>query len=189
MTANNLQGVADQVVRRAEQQGHVVPRDVREELTRAGLAESLWKDVLALARPSLSYRRGRYYYIPPVSERVRAEQSQQSSIQAVVRDLIARHQAQSERVERREQGRVDFIQPVKVLTEDGRELTLLSRDLSATGIRLIGTRRLLGQKVHVLVPTGTGAPLDFHVRILWACAVGDDLVENGGTFLSVGHEP
>jgi hypothetical protein len=187
MSANNLQGVAEQVVRRAKQQGYVVPRDVREELTRAALAESLWKDVLALARPSLSYRRGRYY-TSPVSDRVRAEQSQQSTVQAAVRDLIARHQAHSAHVERREQGRVDFIQPVKVLTEDGRELTLLSRDLSSTGIRLIGTRRLLGQKVQVIIPTDAGAALNFHVRILWACAVGDYLVENGGAFLSVGSQ-
>jgi hypothetical protein len=66
-------------------------------------------------------------------------------------------------------------------------LTLLSRDLSTTGIRLVGTKRLLGQKVRVLIPNGEGAPLDFLVRILWTCPVGDDLVENGGTFISVGH--
>jgi hypothetical protein len=67
-----------------------------------------------------------------------------------------------------------------VITEDGREFTLLSRDLSASGIRLIGTRRLLGQRIKVRI----GA-LDFQVRVLWACPVGDDLVENGGTFLGV----
>ena len=71
-----------------------------------------------------------------------------------------------------------------VRTEDGREFTLLSRDLSATGIRLIGTRRLLGHKVHVIITSG-GVSLDFLVRILWTCPVGDDLVENGGTFLGV----
>jgi hypothetical protein len=103
-----------------------------------------------------------------------------------VRDQLRQQQAQSTRVERREQDRVDFIHPVKVVTEDGREMTLLSRDLSATGIRLIGTRRLLGQKVHVLISAGEGPPLDFLVRILWTCPVGDDLIENGGTFLSVG---
>lgn len=185
MTANNLQGVAEQVILRAQRQGYVLPRDVREELIQGGLAETLWKDVLALARASLSYRRGRYYYTSPVSERVQAEQSQQLTIQAAVRDLIARYQAQSARVERREQGRVDFVQPVKVILEDGRELTLLSRDLSATGIRLVGTRRLLGQKVQVIIPAGPGAALAFHVRILWTCPIGDDLIENGGTFLSV----
>jgi hypothetical protein len=188
MTAKNLQPVAEQVVRRAQEQGHVVPREVREALVRAGIAESFWKDVLALARASLSYRKGRYYYTAPVSERIKAEQSQQHSIQAVVSELINQHQADRGKQERREQGRVDFIQPVKVVTEDKREFTLLSRDLSVTGIRLIGTRRLLGQKVHVLVPTGKGVTLDFQVRILWTCPVGDDLVENGGTFVSVSEQ-
>jgi hypothetical protein len=186
MTANNLQGVADQVVRRAQKQGYVVPREVREELAHASIAESLWKDVLALARASLSYRQGRYYYSAPVSERVHALQSQQLTVQAAVTDLIQQHQANRRRVERREQGRVDFIQPVKVIAEDGREFTLLSRDLSATGIRLLGTRRLLGQKVHVIISTGASAALDFLVHILWTCPVGDDLVENGGTIVSVG---
>ena len=185
MTANNLQGVADQVVRRAEQQGYVVPREVREELTRAGVSEALWKDVLALARASLSYKHGRYYYAAPLSDRVRAEQSQQRDIQSAVLQLIQDHQAAANRPERRVNGRIDFIQPVKVVSEDGREWTLLSRDLSTTGIRLVGMRRLLGQKVRVLVPSAGGPPLNFLVRVLWTCPVGEDLVENGGTFLSV----
>jgi hypothetical protein len=185
MTENNLQGVADLVVRRAQQQGYVVAREVREELTRANISELLWKDVLALARASLNYRRGRYYYTAPVSERVRAEQSHQRDIQSAVQQIVQQHQAAASRPERREQDRIDFIQPVKVITEDNRELTLLSRDLSATGIRLIGTRRLLGQKVRIIIPAGNGPPHDFLVRILWTCPVGDDLVENGGAFLSV----
>ena len=88
--------------------------------------------------------------------------------------------------------RVDFAQPVTVLTEDGLRFTLLGRDLSATGIRLLGTRRLLGQRVRVLIslPAGAGpgqtqAVWSFQVRILWTCAVGDDLFENGGTFIVV----
>lgn len=186
MTASSLQGVADRVVRRAQSQGSVVAKEVREELARAGLADDLWKDVLALARPSLTYRRGRYYYTAPVSDRVRAEQSQQADVRSTVEQLVQTYQAaEAARVERREQGRHDFIQPVKVVTEDQRTLTFLSRDVSSTGIRLIGTRRLLGQKVHILVPSGDGNTLDFHVRILWTCPVGDDLIENGGSFLSV----
>jgi hypothetical protein len=83
---------------------------------------------------------------------------------------------------------------VKVRAEDGRECTLLSRDVSATGIRLIGTRRLLGQKVRVSIPRPGAATTDspraaagwsFLVRILWTCAVGDDLFENGGAFMEV----
>jgi hypothetical protein len=183
MTANNLQGVADEVVRRAQQQGHVVPREVREELSRAGISELLWKDVLALARASLSYRRGRYYYTEPVSERVRAEQDRQSDIVSSVEQLLQRYRGTADGPERREQDRIHYVQPVKVFTEDGQELTLLSRDLSTTGIRLVGTRRLLGQKVRVLITNPDGDPLDFVVRILWTCPVGDDLVENGGAFM------
>jgi hypothetical protein len=185
MSAKNLQPVADQVIRRAKDQGHVVAREVREELARAGVDESLWKDVLALARASLSYRKGRYHYVEAVSDRVRAERSQQSAIQAAVARLTQQYQAAHSRVERREQGRIDFVQPVQVVGEDGREFTLLSRDLSATGIRLVGTRRLLGQKVRVRI-AADGETLEFSVRILWTCPVGDDLVENGGTFLAVG---
>ena len=84
------------------------------------------------------------------------------------------------------QGRTDFVQAVKVIAEDSREFTLLTRDLSPTGLRLIGTRHLLGQKVHVLIPAPEGGHLDFVVRILWTCPVGTDLIENGGTFVSVG---
>ena len=185
MNVNNLQGVAEQVVRRAERQGHVAAKEVREELTRAGLDEALWKDVLALARSSLSYRNGRYHYSAPVSDRVRAEQSHQGDIQSAVRRIIEHHQSGAGRPERREEGRIDFVEVVKVVTEDNREYTLLTRDLSPTGLRLIGTRRLLGQKVRVLIPTPEGGHLDFVLRILWTCPVGEDLIENGGTFLEI----
>jgi hypothetical protein len=190
MISANLQGIADLVIRRAQRQGFVVPREVREVLTGAGLSGSLWKDVVAVARPSLRYRQGRYYYQAPVSPRVAQEQSQQRSIQRIVRQLIRQHKSASGNVERRGEDRVDFIQPVKVRTEDQREFTLLSRDLSATGIRLIGTRRFLGQKVSVAIPNPEGPnPWNFLVRILWTCPVGEDLVENGGTFLRVSSTP
>jgi hypothetical protein len=161
-----------------------LPREVREELSKAGIAASLWKDVLALARDSLCYRNGRYYYTAPVSGPARAEPSQPVSVQAAVRQLLEQYQANSNPVERRGQGRTDIVQPVKVLTEDNREVTLLSRDLSTTGLRLFGTRRLVGQKVRVLFPTPDGGSRAFQVRILWTCPVGEDLVENGGSFLS-----
>jgi hypothetical protein len=190
MITANLQGVADLVIRRAQRQGFVVPREVREVLAEAGLSHSLWKDVVAVARPALTYRQGRYYYQPPVSPRVAREQSQQRSIQRIVRQLIRRHKSAAGEVERRGEERIDFIQQVKVRTEDQCEYTLLSRDLSATGIRLIGTRRFLGQKIHVLIPNPDGAePWDFLVRVLWTCPVGEDLIENGGTFLDVRSQP
>ena len=187
MTTANLKGIAEQVVRRAQRQGYVVPREVREELTQAGASDNLWKDVVALARPSLTLRRGRYYFSAPVSSRVRQEQSQQLGVQRAVSQLLnAEAAAGAGIVERRDGGRADFVQTVTVRGEDGAEYTLLSRDLSATGIRLVGTRRLLGQKVHVLVPRPGGEPpYDFLVRILWTCAVGDGMHENGGSFLEV----
>ena len=49
-----------------------------------------------------------------------------------------------------------------------------------------GTRRLLGQKVRVHIPAPEGGHVEFVVRILWTCPVGEDLVENGGAFVSVG---
>jgi hypothetical protein len=183
MISTNLQGVAELVIRQAQRQGYIVPRQVRTVLTEAGVNESLWKDVLAVARPSLAFRRGRYYYSAPISDRVRQERVQQNDIQKTVREIIRCHRGTTG-VERREEDRLEFVQPVKIKTEDGREFTLLSRDLSTTGIRLIGTRRLLGQKIRVAIPAADGTTTwDFIVRILWTCNVGDDLVENGGSFV------
>jgi hypothetical protein len=186
MISTNLAGVAELVIRRAQRQGFIVPREIRSVLTEAGISESLWKDVLAVARPSLAYRKGRYYYTAPVSDRVLQEQTQQRGIQKTIRQIIRQVKNAAAEVERREQERVDFIQPVKVRTEDQREYTMLTRDLSPTGIRLIGTRRFLGQKILVSIPGGDGAASwDFVVRVLWTCAVGEDLVENGGTFIDM----
>ncbi|MBI1914295.1 MAG: PilZ domain-containing protein [Planctomycetes bacterium] len=191
MKPNNLQNIVDAVVRRAQKQGFVLAREVREELVKAGLSGARWKDVVALAGPALRYRSGRYYHAASVSERVLRDQEQQQAVRRAVRQIVRAHRAAAREVERREDSRVDFIQPVKVRTEDGREFALLSRDLSATGIRLLGTRSLLGQKVRVLISlpggatAGQGQAWLFLVRILWTCAIGDDLFENGGTFMEV----
>jgi hypothetical protein len=164
-----------------------VPREVREEAAQAGLPDEQWKDVLGLARPCLSLRSGRYYFVPSVSKRRRHEETLQKAIRRTIRKLVRQYRiAAAERLERRGHDRHDFIQPVVVVTEDGKQHHLLSRDLSPSGIRLIGTRRLLGQRVHVLIPDGDEeAPVSFVARILWTCAVGDDLFENGGRFLEV----
>lgn len=193
MTVHNLQGIAEVVIRRARRQGFILPREVREELNRAELAESLWKDVLALARPALSYRQGRYHYTHPVSARVREDQSQKLVVQKAIRQLIRQHRTANRAVERRQQDRVDFVHPVEVQTQEGRQHTFLTRDLSPAGIRLVGTRNLLGQKVRVFIPAPAQAnPEESHqmaqgwrflVHILWTCSLGDDLVENGGTIL------
>ena len=187
MITVNLQCVAEQIVRRARQQGYVVPREVREELTRSGLPDTLWREVIAQTSPPLAVRSGRYYFPAQLSDPVRQAQSQQDDIRRAVRRLIREYKAASSPAERRGQDRHDFIQPVKVRTEDNREFTLLSRDVSRTGIRLIGTRRLLGHRVRVSFPPANeeGSPTHFVVRILWTCALGEDLFENGGTFLEV----
>ncbi len=186
MISTDLQDIVTSVVRRAQGQGSVAARDVRDELTRAGLPTDLWKDVVARARPALRYSRGRYRYVAPVSERVQQQQQQQEQVRRAVRELVRRHREDGLPAERRRQERIDFIHPVRVQTEDGRVYQVLSRDLSPSGIRLVGTRGLLGQKIRVFVPLGDdGGAQGFLVRVLWTCAVGDDLVENGGAFLEV----
>jgi hypothetical protein len=186
MIATNLHCIVERVILRAKRQGFVVASDIRDELNQAELPATLWKNVAALARQSLTYRRGRYYFVEPVSPRMRQEQALKRDIQKAVRHIIRRHRAGAGRVERRGQDRIDFVQPVKVVTDDQREFTLLTRDLSTNGIRLVGTRGLLGQKVRVLIPRDDEPTAwSFSVRILWTCTIGDDLVENGGTFLEV----
>ena len=186
MAAITLQEVADAVVRRAQRQGFVVPREIRGELKQAGLDDEQWKDVVGLARKHLNCRQGRYYHIQALSPRMQEEQEHQRLIQQAIRRLIRRHEAASKRKERRLEDRTDYIQPVTVQLDDGRQFTLLSRDLSVAGIRLVGTRRLLGQRVKVTLPQENGdQPFTFLVRILWTCAIGDDLFENGGTFLEI----
>jgi hypothetical protein len=76
----------------------------------------------------------------------------------------------------------EHLQPVQVITADGRALYFLRRGLSSSSIRLIGTCRLLGQKVRVLI--SNRVPRGLVVRIVWTCPVGDDLIENGGAILA-----
>jgi hypothetical protein len=186
MSTSPLQSVADAVLRLARRQGFVLARDVRTELRLAGLPETQWKAILELARDVLVYRQGRYYHKDSFSPRLQKEHEQQRAIQKLIRQLIKQHRRRGRDDERRGQTRVDFMQPVKVRTEDGKEHTLMSRDLSTTGIRLLGTKRLLGQKVQLELAAVDGEPAcRLLARILWTCAVGDDLFENGGNFMEV----
>lgn len=183
MSSASLQPIAETVLRLAKRQGFVLAREVRAELRLAGLPESEWKAVLALTHADLLYRQGRYYHKESFSPRLQKEHAQQQAVQKVIRGLIKKHRSDRKEDERRGQARVDFIHPVKVHTEDGHEHTLMSRDLSMTGIRLLGTQRLLGQKVQLAFEGQSACRLI--TRILWTCAVADDLFENGGTFLEV----
>jgi len=185
MADATLQDVANAVVRRAQRAGYVVSADIRQELAQAGLPEEEWKQVVELTRDSLHARKGRYYHGAVSSPRLQLIQDQQRLIQRALRSLIRQYRAAKRDEERRKQDRYDFIQPVKVQTEDGRQFTLLSRDLSTTGIRLVGTQRLLSQKVRVTLPQGDKPPCTLLVRILWTCAVTEELFENGGSFLEL----
>jgi hypothetical protein len=188
MTAS-LEHVAEQVVRRAKRQGHVIPRDVREELKLAGAPTRLWRDVLALARPALTFHSGRYWYSEPVSEPLRLEQARQNEVEKAVRRLI-RQARQSRKADRRAEGRVDFIQQVQVIDESGQSFTVLTRDLSPRGIRLLSSRQLVGHKLRVhITPTNEEGPLVFEVRILWTAQAADGLFDNGGALLSVSKCP
>ncbi|HLJ96584.1 MAG TPA: PilZ domain-containing protein [Gemmataceae bacterium] len=186
MTMTDLQTVANAVVRRAERQGFVLPSEIRAELAHLSMPQKQWKEVVALSRPVLRFRQGRYYYQAVVSPRMREEKRHQRAIHLTVRQLIREYKKTHALGDRRQQGRADFIQPVKVRIENQRELAVLSRDLSETGIRLIGTQSLLGQKVEVVIPrSNAGEPYCIRTRILWTCSVGDGLYENGGTFLEM----
>lgn len=191
MTMTDLQAVAHAVVRRAERQGFVLPSEIRAELEQQSIPQKQWKEVVALSRPALRYRQGRYYYKAMISPRMRQEQRHQRAVHLTVRQLIREYKKTHAQGERRQQGRSDFVQAVKVRIDQQRELAVLSRDLSETGIRLIGTQSLLGQKVEVIIPRSNGAdPYCFLTRILWTCVVGDGLFENGGSFLEmVGNRP
>jgi hypothetical protein len=179
-----LQAIAEEVIRRAKHNGFVKPKDVREELERAGESPALWKDVLALARSTLSFRGGRYYYSEPISERLREEKDHLASVAAATREVIHRLRDVASHRERRGEERIDIVQQVRVRTEDGRIFELLSRDFSTSGMRLLGARSLLGQKLEVRLPAGSaGEEWCFVLRVLWTCAVGDELFENGGAFI------
>jgi hypothetical protein len=177
-----VKSVADRVTRRAQRQGWVARREVRAELAAAGLDESLWREVIV--QTGLLRRQSRYYWESPAAARLRQERARQETVRRAVRKLVRGQRRAARQVERRGEDRFDFLRPVRVHTDDGRVCHVLSRDLSLTGIRLIGTHRLLGQKVRVEIrPEGDAPGGQFTVRILWTCAVADGLFENGGNFL------
>lgn len=189
---STLQDISKKIVALAQSQEFVVPREIREHLAEAGLDEEQWQEVVSLAGAALRYRSGRYYYQDGRGRR-QQDQEQQKSIEEAVHQLVAEYQEAENKVERREKNRIPFVQPVIVRTEDGGSLRLLTRDLSSNGTRLVGTYRLLGQKVEVVIhkPVVPGQALSeeggwiFLVRILWTCEIGDGLYENGGSFLEL----
>jgi hypothetical protein len=182
----DLLRIAQAIVRRAQRDGFIVPTDIRAELTKVGLENGHAQEVLALAKPSLRYRRGRYYYVSAavgrLRDRVRKERLQTRELHCAVRELVAAHQ-KTARIEKRGLRRVQFIHPVQVVARDGRTFHFISLDLSLSGIRLLGNCSLARQRVTVHVPKVGGGVLPILVSILWARPVGDGLIQQGGIFL------
>ncbi|MBL8798076.1 MAG: hypothetical protein JNM56_29535, partial [Planctomycetia bacterium] len=129
-----LDKVVRAVVRVAERQDFVVPRQIRDELRRAELPEHCWKEVVQQAGAALSCRHSRYYFVPAGQTRMRVrarqDQRQLQAIHQAVRSLI-RKQRQKDRLhhERRGHKRIDFARPVLIQTEDGRLLHGMSREI------------------------------------------------------------
>lgn len=189
MVLTELQSVAETVLNRARDQGYVVPREIREELEQAGMSTALWKEVVSLVDKRLNHRSGRYYYVSPMKARLHREVSHHRDVRRAAQQLIRKYKAAAVERERRAHRRIHVLHPVTVLTEDGRELHLVSEDISLSGLRLIGIHDLRGQKVRVIVPSTDrgGGQWCFVVQMLWSSTVGDNLIESGGLFLDI-HE-
>lgn len=178
------------VLRSAQRQEFIVPRQVRDELRRAELPEHCWKEVIQQAGSALTCRHSRYYFVPSGPTRMRArarhDQRQLEAIQQAVRSLIRKERRKDRsHDERRVHKRIDFARPILIQTEDGRLLHGMSREISLSGIRLVGTARLLGQKLRVWIPYPEvkGQTYGFVVRILWSAEIASQLYENGGVLL------
>jgi hypothetical protein len=180
-----LQPILESVLRRAEEHGQILAREVREELAKASLNPRLWKEVLRLAGSSLEHRGGHYRFVPKPSP-VRERQTElQERIHTVVHELVGQYRRAAARHERREADRIAFCQSVTLRLADDKLHQVVTKDISASGIRLLGSRDLLGQKVRITVPRPEGVPCIFLVRVVWTCRVGDELYENGGVFLEL----
>ena len=186
MLKTDMQRIVEIVCRRARRQGFVSPQEVRDALARAGLPEAQWVEVVSLAGDMLSNHDGCLYYSGPAAE-ISPEQRRQRQLIRAVRRLIHGYKA-SVQEERRRQGRFDFVHPVHVQTEDGRTFTLLSCDLSVSGIRIVAPFSLLGKKIRVTLPDTHGAVYRcFNVQVVWSSLIGEGLYENGATFIGVAN--
>lgn len=173
------------VLRRAEAHGFIMAREVQDELARIGLDRNRWQEVIRTAGPRLVKRRGRYEFVPVTSVARERQVRRHMEIHEAVEDLVGQLKNVSSPVDRREVDRVTFLQPVVLQTADLTDHRVLTRDISPTGIRLLGSRSLLGQKVRVCIPAGPNKEYVFLVRILWTVMVADDLYENGGALLEL----
>jgi len=181
----DLKTLVEALHRRAQARGFISPKEVKQELAEAGVGEELWKEVVKSARPLLQYHGGRYYFVPGVSPRRHAHEEMHLQVRAWFQAVAQHQKRQAKGEERRGSERVTFVQPVSLTLESGETHRVMSKDLSPSGIRFIGTRNLLGQKVKATLASPNGRSCTFSIRILWACEVGDGLYENGGIFLEM----
>jgi hypothetical protein len=83
-------------------------------------------------------------------------------------------------------GRIAFVRRLRAETEDGRSVTVLSRDLSVNGIRLVAPNSMLGKKLRVTIPMlELRDHVCFSVQIVWSKVVSGGVFENGAVFLEV----
>jgi len=118
--------------RRAQRQGYVVAREVREELERASLSESFWKGRPRPGTPFPELPAGRYYYTRRSASASR--RSNRNNATSWWRPHSRAAAPERRRARRTARTRSARLHPAgEGLTEDNREFTLLTRDLSATG--------------------------------------------------------
>lgn len=177
--------VKEAILRRAESRGYVLPREIREELQRLGFDGRRWREFIRQAGSLLTYKNGRYYYLPALNETRLREEERQLHVRALLQALLEQHKRTHHREERRAADRMEAIWPITLILEDGSVHRAVTRDISAAGIRLLGSKSLLGQRIIARLTLQPGQEHVFAVRILWTCEAGDQLYENGGTVLEV----
>ncbi|GIW78419.1 MAG: hypothetical protein KatS3mg105_0226 [Gemmatales bacterium] len=182
---NNLDAAASAVLDRLKAEGALLPKQIQAQLTDAGIPADRWKEVVALLKPRIQFRKGRYVFVPPLSTRVREEKKRRQTHVRAVRDLIRAYQKIVVARERREFKRVHFIKPVTFESDDGRSFQLLSQDISYSGLRLVGTTNLQGLKgaVHIPQEDMGGGQWSFRLHVLWSVPAGDGLIVSGAVFL------
>ena len=191
MSAKDIECVVERIVERAQRQGSLLRKEIREELERSSVRESGWSSVLTLLRPSLRYYKGRYHYVSPTIGRLRTRVSEKKqelkAVQQAVRQLIRQHVVERRKDERRKHLRILLIQPVKVYTQTSGVLNFLSQDISLSGIRLLGNCSLVRETVTMQIPRPeqNGGCLRLNATILWAAPVGDGLIQQGGVFVDL----
>jgi hypothetical protein len=184
-TSQNWNAALSAVLRRAESRGYVLPEEIREEMRRLGLSARLWSEFIQRAGSLLTFQNGRYYYVPPLSSNRLREEERQLHVRALLQALIDSYKRSHHHVERRSADRMEVIWPVTLTLEDGTIHRALTRDISVSGIRFLGSRSLLGQRVTAHLALNPEQQHSFTVRILWTCEAGDNLYENGGTVLEI----